>query len=82
MAADERLAHVSLLLTDIDKAVTRILRALLGDELIAVYGDFDADGITGTVLLVEGISRLGGRAVHYIPHRLDEGHGLNYAALK
>ncbi len=82
LAADERLAHVPLLLTDIDKAVTRILRALLGDELIAVYGDFDADGITGTVLLIEGISRLGGRAVHYIPHRLDEGHGLNHAALK
>lgn len=82
LVADERLAHAPLLLPDIDKAVTRILRALLGDELIAVYGDFDADGITGTVLLAQGISRMGGRVVHYIPHRLDEGHGLNFPALK
>lgn len=82
LVADERLAHAPLLLPDIDKAVTRILRALLGDELIAVYGDFDADGITGTVLLAQGISQMGGRVVHYIPHRLDEGHGLNFSALK
>ncbi len=82
LVADERLAHASLLLPDIDKAVTRILRALLGDELIAIYGDFDADGITATVLLVQGISQMGGRVVHYIPHRLDEGHGLNFSALK
>ncbi|TET15070.1 MAG: hypothetical protein E3J81_05705, partial [Dehalococcoidia bacterium] len=82
LVADERLAHAPLLLPDIDKAVTRILRALLGDELIAVFGDFDADGITGTVLLVQGISQMGGRVVHYIPHRLDEGHGLNAPALR
>lgn len=82
LVADERLTHPPLLLLDIDKAVTRVLRALLGDELIAVYGDFDADGITGTVLLSEGISRMGGRVVHYIPHRQDEGHGLNFSALK
>ncbi len=82
LAADERLAHQTLHLPDIDKAVTRILRALLGDELIAVYGDFDADGITGTALLMDGISKLDGRAVHYIPHRIDEGHGLNVPALK
>jgi len=82
LIADDRLAHEPALLQDIDKAVTRILRALLGDELIAVYGDFDADGITGTALLMEGISKLGGRVVHYIPHRLDEGHGLNLPALQ
>jgi len=82
LAADERLAHDARYLPDVDKAVTRILRALLGDELIAVYGDFDADGITATVLLVEGIKELGGRVISYIPHRLDEGHGLNSAAMK
>ena len=82
LAADERLAHDTLHLPDMDKAVTRILRALLGDELIAIFGDFDADGITGTVLLMQGVSKLGGRAVHYIPHRIDEGHGLNVPALK
>jgi len=82
LAADERLTHDPRSLPDIDKAVTRILRALLGDELIAVYGDFDADGITAAVLLAEGIKELGGRVISYIPHRLDEGHGLNSAAMK
>jgi len=82
LTADERLANDPLLLPDMDKAVTRVLRALLGDELIAVYGDFDADGITATVLLAQGISELGGRVISYIPHRVDEGHGLNIAALK
>ncbi|HEY48955.1 MAG TPA: single-stranded-DNA-specific exonuclease RecJ [Dehalococcoidia bacterium] len=82
LTADERLTHDSRLLQDIDKAVTRLLRALLGDELIAIYGDFDADGITATVLMVEAVSRMGGRAVYYIPHRVGEGHGLNQSALK
>jgi single-stranded-DNA-specific exonuclease len=82
LAADDRLAHDSSLLPDMDKAVNRILRALLGDELIAVYGDFDADGITAAVLLVEGITELHGKVIPYIPHRLDEGHGLNSAAMK
>ncbi len=82
LAADDRLAHDPSLLPDIDKAVNRILRAVLGDELIAVYGDFDADGITAAVLLVEGITELRGKVIPYIPHRLDEGHGLNSAAMK
>lgn len=82
IAGDERLANNPFLLPGMDIALTRILRALRDDELIAIYGDFDADGITATALLVQGISRLGGRAVHYIPHRLDEGHGLNYPALE
>jgi len=82
LAADERLANDPFLLQEMDKAVTRVLRALLGDELIAVYGDFDADGITAAVLLAQGITELGGRVISYIPHRFDEGHGLNLAALK
>jgi single-stranded-DNA-specific exonuclease len=82
LSADERLAHSPQLLPDIDRAVTRILQALLGDELIGIYGDFDADGITGTVLLMEALPHLGGRVTQYIPHRVDEGHGLNPPALK
>lgn len=82
IAGDERLANDPLLLPDIDKAVARINRALLGGELIAVFGDFDADGITAAAVLVQGIGRLGGNVISYIPHRLNEGHGLNDAALE
>ena len=71
------------LLADMEKAVARVYRALLGGESIAVYGDFDADGICGTALLVQGLSLLGGRAIiPYIPHRVQEGYGLNEAALE
>lgn len=82
IAGDERLANDPLLLPDIDKAVARINRALLGGELIAVFGDFDADGITAAAVLVQGISQLGGNVIPYIPHRLNEGHGLNDSALE
>jgi single-stranded-DNA-specific exonuclease len=62
-------------------AVTRIRRALRGGERMAVYGDFDADGVTATALLVETLRALGGRVQPYIPHRVDEGYGLNEEAL-
>jgi len=64
------------------QAVARIYRALLSGEHIAIYGDFDADGITATALLVQGLSSLGVDATPYIPHRLTEGHGLKTAALE
>ncbi len=82
ITADRRLAGDPSLLPDIQPAVARIYRALLSGENIAVYGDFDADGITGTALLVQGLSRLGGRVTPYIPHRLTEGYGLNTTALE
>ena len=69
------------LLPDIEPAVGRILRALLSGERIAVYGDFDADGVTTTTLLVEALQSLGGDPISYIPHRVDEGHGINAEAL-
>lgn len=63
------------------EAVARIRQAIRMDELIAVYGDFDADGITGTVLLTETLSSFGGRVIPYIPHRTDEGYGLHEDAI-
>jgi single-stranded-DNA-specific exonuclease len=62
-------------------AVTRIRQALRKQERIAVYGDFDADGITATALLVQTLRALGGTVQPYIPHRVDEGYGLNKEAL-
>jgi single-stranded-DNA-specific exonuclease len=82
LKADRRLSGDPSLLPDIQPAVSRIYRALLSGENIAIYGDFDADGITGTALLVQGLSQLGGRAIPYIPHRLTEGYGLKIAALE
>ncbi|GAI04334.1 unnamed protein product, partial [marine sediment metagenome] len=67
---------------DMHRAVARIYQALLSGEKIAIYGDFDADGITATALLVQGLSALGGKAIPYIPHRLTEGYGLRKAALE
>lgn len=82
LSADDRLQGDPFLLPDMPQAVGRIYRALLSGEKIAVYGDFDADGISATVLLVQGLSALGGRVIPYIPHRLHEGYGLKIAALE
>lgn len=69
------------LLRDVDVAVARVVDAIARGESIAVYGDFDVDGITGAVLLHEVLESLGGRVVPYIPHRVEEGYGLNCNAL-
>lgn len=82
MSADEHLCADPFLLPDMHLAVSRIFRALLSGEKIAIYGDFDADGITGTAVLVKGISALGGTVIPYIPNRVTEGHGLRIAALE
>jgi single-stranded-DNA-specific exonuclease len=62
-------------------AVTRIRQAIRDGELLAVYGDFDADGVTATALLFETLSALGAHVMPYIPHRVDEGYGLNNGAI-
>jgi len=80
--ADERLSGDPARLPGMHQAVARIYQALLSGENIAVYGDFDTDGITATALLVQGLSMLGVKATPYIPHRLTEGYGLKTAALE
>jgi single-stranded-DNA-specific exonuclease len=64
-----------------DVAVERIGRAIDRKEAIAVYGDYDVDGVTATALLVQTLQALGGEARPYIPNRFDEGYGLNPEAL-
>jgi single-stranded-DNA-specific exonuclease len=68
-------------LTGMEKAVERILQAVELKEPIAIYGDYDVDGVTATALLVEILQALGGIAQPYIPRRFDEGYGLNPDAL-
>ncbi len=64
------------------EAVDRIRHAIERRETIAVYGDFDADGVTSTALLTQAIEALDGRVQPYIPNRVDEGYGLNREALQ
>jgi single-stranded-DNA-specific exonuclease len=82
LTSDRSLLGDPFLLPDMHRAVARVYQALLSGENIGIYGDFDADGITATAALVQGLLALGGKAVPYIPHRQTEGHGLTTAALK
>ena len=68
-------------MTDMDKAVNRVGLALATGETIAVFGDYDVDGITATCLLTDFLRRMGGKVVSYIPGRLEEGYGLNPIAI-
>jgi single-stranded-DNA-specific exonuclease len=71
-----------MLLKDMDKAVDVILHSIENGDHIAVYGDYDADGITSTALLLNLFSSLDVKASSYIPDRLAEGYGLNMEAVK
>ncbi len=65
----------------IPAAVDRVRYALDHQEPIAIYGDYDVDGVTATALLVQALRALGGKVCGYIPNRFDEGYGLNNEAL-
>jgi len=69
------------LLTDMDLAVGRIALAMERGERIAVFGDYDVDGITATCLLTDFLRRHGADCLSYIPGRLEEGYGLNPIAI-
>ncbi len=69
-------------LTDMPAAVARIVQAIEKREIICVYGDFDADGVTATVLMTTSLRRAGAQVGAYIPNRVDEGYGLNVEALR
>ena len=82
LSVDHRLEGNPFLLPDISQAVNRVYKAVLAREKIAVYGDFDVDGVTAVVILVEGLARLGAEVIPYIPDRVSEGHGLKISALE
>lgn len=69
-------------LKGMNDAVGRIRAAIKNHEPMIVYGDFDADGVTSTALLVTTLRKLGANVHPYIPHRVDEGYGLNSPALQ
>ena len=70
------------LMTDMDLAARRVRQALQRSEKIAVFGDYDVDGITATCLLTSFLRSLGGNVISYIPGRLEEGYGLNPIAIR
>jgi len=71
-----------LLLKDMDLAVKRLFEGITSGEIIAIYGDYDADGVTATALMAAFLSALGVKPRVYIPNRYDEGYGLNEEAIR
>lgn len=67
--------------SDMQKAVSRISKAIEEQENILIYGDFDADGVTSTSLLLRTFNFLGAKVSHFIPDREKDGHGLNTKAI-
>ncbi len=70
------------LLKGMEAAVERLHQAVVGGEKVAVYGDYDVDGVTSTALMVEFLTGLGVEVRPYIPDRFDEGYGLNDEAMR
>jgi len=73
--------HDPHLLRDIDRAVARLQHAVSHGERIAVYGDYDADGLTATAMLSTALEALGANVLPFIPSRFEEGYGLQADAL-
>src|SRR5262245_54522097 len=69
--------HDPFLMKDMQPAAQRIAHAIAEGQPIAVYGDFDTDGVTAVTLLMQAVDAMGGDIRPYIPHRLNEGYGLN-----
>ncbi|MEW5865230.1 MAG: single-stranded-DNA-specific exonuclease RecJ [Bacillota bacterium] len=70
------------LLPDMEKAVSRVLRAIRNHEKIRIYGDYDVDGVTAVCVLLHVLKRLGADVDYYIPGRLVEGYGVNSDAIE
>ncbi|MGQ9510795.1 MAG: single-stranded-DNA-specific exonuclease RecJ [Thermaceae bacterium] len=69
-------------LRGLDEAAEVVIEAIQKRKRIRIHGDYDADGLTGTAILLKGLSALGGRVHPFIPHRLEEGYGIHPGRLK
>jgi single-stranded-DNA-specific exonuclease len=74
--------HVPGAMRDLDGAVERLVTAIRSDELVLVHGDYDVDGMCSTSLLLRTIRILGGRAIPFIPRRLEDGYDLGDAGVR
>src|SRR5262249_41283504 len=79
-----RLKHLAdpFQLPDMSAAVARLFRAHEQKDLVAIFGDYDVDGVTSVTLLLEVLRALGWRVDSYLPHRMDEGYGLTQDAVE
>lgn len=68
--------------SQIDKAIQRVIKAIREKEKIVIFGDYDADGVTGTVVLFDALKSLGAKVEYYVPYRYTEGYGLNKQAIQ
>jgi len=75
--------HDPFLFKDMEKATKRIFKALTNKEKVAIYGDYDADGVTSTAVIYNVLKELGFKNIEvYIPYRMTEGYGINEVAVK
>jgi len=69
-------------MVDMDVAVRRIVNAVRKEEQIGIWGDYDVDGTTGASVLVSFLREIGAQPIYHVPHRVEEGYGLNVEGLK
>ena len=69
-------------MADMEAAVRRIVDAITKREQIGIWGDYDVDGTTGAAVLVSFLREIGAQPIYHIPHRIEEGYGLNIEGLK
>src|SRR5262245_60459975 len=70
------------LLPGMESAVDRLFVAIKEQKKICIYGDYDVDGVTATAILLTGLTLLGAKVEFHVPHRLDDGYGLNKETLQ
>jgi single-stranded-DNA-specific exonuclease len=68
-------------MADMEPAVRRLIEALRNKEQIGLWGDYDVDGTTGAAVLVSFLREIGAQPIYHVPHRIDEGYGLNVQGL-
>lgn len=79
---NEQAFHDPFLMKDMDKAVARIKQAIDADEKIRIFGDYDADGVSSTTVMIETLTQMGASVDFYIPNRFSEGYGPNEKAFR
>ena len=69
-------------MADMELAVRRVVDAIKSKSQIAIWGDYDVDGTTGTAVLVSFLREIGAKPIYHVPHRIEEGYGLNVEGLR